>query len=139
MSESDNSENAFMRPLLVGSVAALLDHYYIDEPSLTRNAMFGASVAAGVYAAELVTPLLMPNLPSLNENLYNGKTMATRGTEVSLSAVSGYSLNKYVLNNDKFNDEFYKRLAVIAVSDVVGTYLTEYLSGQPLSFIQQSA
>ncbi len=129
------SENPYLRALFSGAAAAALERFYMGEENVTRNLMFGGAVAAGIYASDLVTPTLVPNVPSLNEALYNGKTAATRGTEIAVSAVSSYSLNKYVLMNDKYSDEFYTRLAVIAVSNVIGNYAADYYEGRPLGFL----
>jgi len=138
MSSLTDSENSYLRPLAVGSVAAFLDRFYIGEESMTRNALFGVAVAGGVYASEMVTPSIMPNVPSINETLYNGKTMATRGTEIVVASGSAFALNKYLLMNDRFSDEMLLRAGVVAVSDVVGTYVAEYFAGVPLSFLQPS-
>ena len=103
---------------------------------MQRSLIFGAITGAGSYLSEIVAPHVVPNLPSLNVELYSGKQLGERITEVSIDTASVFVFNKYVLGNDIYRDEMLQRMGVIAVADVVGTYISEYIDGQPLQYIQ---
>ena len=74
-------------------------------------------------------------IPTINKGLYDGKTLVDRIAEVGSSTGVAYALNRYVLNNDPYNNELMTRVAIIAVSDVAGTYIVEYLNGKPLQYL----
>src|SRR5271155_3497216 len=110
----------------------------MQETDMTRSTMFTGAVCVGNYASEYVGPLInIIPMPTINKNLYDGKTLTLRIAEVSSSAGVTYVLNKYVLGNDPYKGEFMKRVAIIAVSDVVETYMTDYFTNKPLDYLTQ--
>ena len=131
-----SSNNGILKPACIGATAIVLDKFYLGEQNLQRSLIFGALTASGSYLSEIVSPHVTPNLPSLNTEMYNGKQLGERITEVGIDTASVYVVNKYVLGNDIYRDEMLQRMGVIAVADVVGTYVAEYIDGQPLSYIQ---
>ena len=131
-----SSNNGFLKPICIGAVAVGLDKFYLQEQNMQRSLIFGALTASGSYLSEIVAPHVVPNLPSLNAEIYNGKQLGERITEVGIDTASVYVVNKYVLGNDIYRDEMLQRMGVIAVADVVGTYISEYIDGQPLQYIQ---
>ena len=130
------TDNSILKPLVVGGIAIALDRLYIGETDLMRNAYFGGAVAVGNYASEYIAPLIhyVP-IPTINKGLYDGKTLVDRIAEVSSSAGFAFLLNKYIMNNDRFSDEFAQRVAVIAIADVIGTYAVEYIDNKPLAYL----
>jgi hypothetical protein len=130
-----SQNQTLMKPVIVGCVAAAIDRYYLQESDTMRSVYFGAAVAAGNYGAEFVYPMIkhIP-LPTLSNDLYEGKTLAERFAEVGMSSGMIFVLNKYILRNDIYSEEALLRLGVIAASDFVGTYITEYIDGQKLEF-----
>lgn len=130
-----STNNSILRPACVAGVAVAIDKFYFGENNLQSNAIFGASVASGVYLSEIVAPMI-PNMPSPNGDLVNGKMLMDRVAEVGSSILIGYSVNRFLLRNDKYaSDEMYERLGTILVADVAGTYLAEYINGQPLGYL----
>ena len=57
-------------------------------------------------------------LPTSSSTLYNGKTLATRLIEISSSVGGAFLMNKYLLQNDLYRNEVFKKVGVIALSDV---------------------
>lgn len=127
--------NLSTRPIYVGAVASTLDRFYMGEQSINKNIMFGASVAVGTAVGEVLTNKL-PKMPTLDKNMYNGKTLTERIAEVGASAGIAYGVNKYVIGNDSTSGLTQKRIGVIVASDVIGTYAYEYMQGQPLEFLE---
>ncbi len=129
--------DTMMKPMVAGAVAVLLDRNVIGESDMTRNAYFGAAVAVGIYASQFVTPLadMLPGLPSLNDGIYEAKTLTKRIVEVSSGSASAYFLNKYVLMNDTHPNELMYRIGIVAASDFIGEYVSDYMSGNPLAYL----
>ena len=134
-------DESLMKPLAVAAVAMTLDQFFLGETNIMRTAYFGGAVVIGSYASEYVAPLIKDVagfIPSLNKGLYDSKTLAERIIEISASSGCSYVLNKNVLGNDIYRDEVLKRIAVIAVSDVIATYALDYFNGQKLQFLTDS-
>ena len=125
-----------IKPMAAGAFAVLLDRNLIGESDMTRNAYFGVAVAVGIYASQFVTPLadLLPGLPSLNNEMYEAKTLTKRIVEVSSGSASAYFLHKFILMNDTHSEEFLYRIGIVAASDFVGEYVSDYLAGEPLAY-----
>jgi hypothetical protein len=130
------SKNGFLKPVCVGGIAVALDKYVMGEQSLQRSAIFGAVVASGSYVSEMVAPSIVPNLPSLNSEMYNGKKVGERVTELTVMGSSVFVVNKYLLRNDIYRDELLMRVGVIVVSDIVGEYIADYIDGRPLQYLE---
>ena len=129
-------DNTLLKPVVVGMIAASIDKFYLGERNTMRSAYFGAAVAVGNYSAEYIAPLVnMLPIPTIGKNLYDGKTLVNRIVEVGSSTAVAYVLNKYVMNNDPYNNELLTRVAIIAVADAAGTYVVEYLNSKPLQFL----
>ena len=127
-----NQINMNLRPIMVGAVAVALDKYAIGETNLNSSLYFGV----GVYASEYIAPYIAVDLPTPSSTLYNGKTLATRLIEISSSVGGAFLMNKYLLQNDLYRNEVFKKVGVIALSDVVGTYAAEYINGSAMTFLQ---
>ena len=130
------TDQSNLKPLVVGAVAVVLDKYWLGEVDMMRSVYFGGAVAVGNYASQYIAPMInfIP-IPTISKDLYDGKTLVDRIAEVGSSAGFAYMVNKYLLENDPYTNEFMVRVGVIAISDVVGTYAVEYLNNQPLQFL----
>ena len=128
-------DSTISRPMFVGLSGAVLDKFVMGEEQMQKSLMFGGVLAVGTYASEYIGPLihLIP-IPSLARNLYEGKTLVTRIVEIGSNSGLTFIVNKYILRGE-YQGEMYKRLAVIAASDVIGTYANDYFMGQPLQFL----
>ena len=128
--------HSLIKPVVAGVTASAVDKYLLGEQNMSKSAIFGVCVAGGVLASEAVAPHIVPDLPSLNSQIYNGKQLGLRITEVTSATVSVFAVNKFLLRNDNYSGEVLKRMSIIAVSDVVGEYAADYLTNQPLSFLE---
>ena len=129
-------DSSMTKPLYVGLAGAVLDKFVMGETDMQKSAIFGGVLAVGTYASEYIAPIIhqIP-IPSLAKGLYDGKTLVTRIAEVGSNAGLTFAVNKYLLRNDNYAGEMGKRLAVIMASDVIGTYVDEYMHSQPLQFL----
>jgi hypothetical protein len=131
-----NSNNGFLKPLCVSGVAIALDQFGMKETSLQRSLIFGGLVGAGSYVSVMVAPSITPSLPSLNAEMYNGKIVGERIVELTITASGVYAVNKYLLKNDIYKDEMLIRLGLILLSDIGGTYISEYIEGKPMLYLE---
>lgn len=133
MSTSTSSMTTdFVKPLVGGAVAVLADKFILGNQNMNQSLIFGASVGAGLYGASVVTPIMPVLIPT--SVLPNGKTIEDRVLEVSAGSVGAYAINRYVLKNDFNRNDMYKKIGIIALSDFVGEYVSDYIGGRPLSY-----
>ena len=128
----------YFKPLVSSVVAVALERYVINETNYTKNAYFGGAMFIGNVLGQMVAPSvnILGDLPSINEELYDGNTLAKRIEEVGISVGSVYVINKYVLNNDIYAGEFTKRVGIIVASQVVGEYVSDYMNSRPMAYLQ---
>ena len=131
MSTSTNS--SYLKPLITGAVAMAGDKFIFNEPNIEKSFYFGVAVGAGTFAGNYIgtniTPALLPTV-----GFMDGKTLEVRLAEVAAGAVGAYYLNRLILQNDFEPSQMYPKLALIAGSDFIAEYITDYLDNRPLSF-----
>ena len=123
----------YIKPLVGGAVAAGLDNMWLMNKNTTSNMYFGASVAVGLFASQIIEPLMPQIIPV--SVLSNGKTVEDRIIEIGSGAASAYAINRYILKNDYNINDMYKKLAIIAASDIAGEYASDYMAGRALSYL----
>ena len=134
MSTSSTSTNtAYLKPLITGAVAVAGDKFLFNEQDMQKSIYFGVAVGAGSFVGNYIgtniTPALLPTV-----GFIDGKTLEVRLAEVAAGAVSAYYLNRLLLKNDYEPSQMYPKLALIAGSDFIAEYITDYLDNRPLSF-----
>ena len=69
-------------PIISGAVVVALDKYLLKEASMERSLYLGAATVAGIYAGQIVAPMVpfYSALPSTT--LYNNKTLELRLLEI---------------------------------------------------------
>ena len=122
-----------LKPLITGAVIVALDKYALNQQNLNSSIYFGLAGAVGIFAAQLVTPLI-PKQGS--GTMIDPRTLEGRILEVGLGTGATYGLNRFVLNNDLRPNELLMKVAVIAGADFISEYLDDYLAGRPLSFLK---
>lgn len=124
--------NSYLKPLITGAVAVAGDKFIFQETDLNKSLYFGGAVALGTYAGNVVGSMLPAMIPS--GGFVDGKTLEVRLAEVGVGAGGAYALNRYVLKNDYQYSQMMNKIALIAGSDFVAEYITDYLENRPLSF-----
>lgn len=126
----------FTKPIAMAACVVAADKYLLGETDMNRSLYFGASGAAGVYAAGLIAPMV-PFETFLPDGSYtDARTLELRLLEVSVATGVGFVINKFVLKNEYFMDQELKKIAVLAGADFVSEYIDDYISGRPLSFFR---
>ena len=129
------SSPLYVKPVATGAIAAALDKYVLLQPDMKKSLYFGGSVALGSVAATLTAPLV-PNVVPIEMDGIDGKTLTGRVVEVGLSTGSSWAINKYLLKNEVSREDWTKRVGVIAASSFLGEYVSDYMTGQPLSYFK---
>jgi hypothetical protein len=122
-----------IKPVVSGISAMLLDKYLLKIESTTRNAYFGASVAVGTALGDYVGTFAPAILP--DTQLFAGKTISTRLTEILVGSGTAYSVNRFILSNDFTPSQMGQKLGVVALSQLIGEYASDYFGSQPLSYL----
>ena len=130
-------DSIYLKPMVAAACSVVLDQYVIGEKNYMKNAYFGAAVLAGSVVGQMLAPSIniLGELPSINESLYDGSTLAKRIEELGVSTASVYMLNRYVLNNDVYSGEFGKRIGIIVASSVVAEYFSDYMNSRPMAYL----
>ena len=133
MSNSVYPANPMLKPALTGAIAAVCEKYLFNQQDMLKSIYFGVAVGAGSFAGNYIgtniAPALLPTV-----GFIDGKTLEVRLAEVAAGAVSAYYINRLVLKNDYEPSQMYPKLALIAGSDFIAEYITDYLDNRPLSF-----
>ena len=124
--------NTLFKPLVTGAVVVAMDKFIMKNENMNESLYFGAAAAAGIYSGTMIAKAMPLPLPS--GEYFSGKTVEIRLAEIGARAGIAYALNKFVLKNDYAQDQMLNKLAVLAASDFIAEYLTDYLQGNKLSF-----
>jgi hypothetical protein len=121
-------------PIISGAIVVALDKFLLKEPSMERSMYLGASTVAGIYAGQMVAPIIpfYSALPSTT--LYNNKTLELRLLEIGLGAGATYGVTKFTPIR-YLNSEWTQKIGLIVAGSVAGTYINDYLSSKPMSYL----
>ena len=122
-----------LKPILAGAVIVAIDNYALNQQNLNNSIYFGIAGAAGIFGAQIVTPLI-PNQGS--GTMIDPRTLEGRVLEVGLGTGATYALNKFVFLNDLNPNDLMMKVGVIVAADFVAEYIDDYLAGRPLSFLK---
>ena len=121
-----SSSDSIVKPLTAGAVATLLDIYYLKNGNMQSAMIFGATVGASTFVSDMISK----NIPSAVGSKY--ASLQERIIEVSLTTGGGYIANRYIFKNDYNPSNFMNRVAIIAVSNFAGEYVSDYFATRPL-------
>jgi hypothetical protein len=109
------------------------------QTDLTKNLTFGVQSGLGVYIGNYVGNLMGTDpFPSLDDTsntppLYTSGGLVQRATEITGSSLSTYYLSKYMNGSGSSSDSnMNQKLIVLAASDMLSEYASQYLSSNPL-------
>ena len=133
MSSNNNSpESDFVKPLAAAATAIALDKFVLNQTDMTRSLYFGIAVGAAIYAAQMITPTIPAIIPVTT--LSNGKTVQDSVIEVTGGSAAAYFINSVVLKNEFNRNDMAKKIGIVAVSDFVGEYASDYINKRALSY-----
>jgi len=133
-SSSPASMNSYIKPIVGGLTAVVLDKYVLMNPNMQSSLYFGGAVGAGLLAVSMFQadiPTFLPDIPAIGAT---GATLSKRVAEITAGAGSAYAINRFVLKNDNSPQMMAKKIGVIIASDLAGEYMSDYLASRPLSY-----
>jgi len=121
-------------PLFSGIAVFGLYQFVLGEGSIRRSAYLAGATIGGIYAGQVLAPMVpfYSSLPSTT--LYNNKTLELRLLELGLGAGGAYALTKFTPIRYTSN-EFASKVGIIVAGSVAGSYLNEYMCSKPLSYL----
>ena len=128
-----------VKPIAVGFSALIADNMItyegkMDAYPLASSIMFGLSSGVAVIGGTYIAPYLTGVLPIADTSLYSGKTLEARIIEITVGGTGAFMVNSLLGSN--MSVTYAKRIAIFGVADVFGEYLSDYICGEPLSFLQ---
>ena len=121
-------------PILSGAIVVALDKYLLGEDNMTRSVYLGAAAIGGLYAGQMIAPVIpfYSSLPS--STLYNNKTLELRLLELGLGAGATYGITKFTTVRYT-TTELQQKFGILVVGSIAGTYISEYLNTKPMSYL----
>ena len=130
------SSTNLIKPMAMAGCVIAGDKYLLGETDMNRSLYFGASAAAGIYAAELVSPMIPIEQYLPSGSFTDSKTLEIRLLEAGCAVGVGYVVNKYVLNNDPYINLQTNKLYLLAGASFVAEYIDDYMAGRTLSYFK---
>ena len=130
------SSDYMIKPLASAGFTVAIDQLVLGETDINKSVLFGVSSAVGVYAGMMVGSYLPDLSAELPTFLGNGKGLMQRAAEVGFGGGASYAINKYVMKNMSYRENMTNKLMVLVAADIGGEYVSDFMAGRPLSFLQ---
>ena len=131
-----SSSDYIVKPGATFAVAVAIDQFFFNESDLTKSLTFGASAGAGAYLGMMIGSSLPDLSSTLPTFLGNGKGLMQRAAEIATGTGASYVINKYVMKNSSYKENIMNKIGAIVVADLAGEYISDYIAGRPLSFLE---
>ena len=121
-------------PIISGAVVVALDKFVLGEQNMTRSAYLGAAAVGGIYAGQVIAPMVpfYSSLPS--STLYSNKTLELRLLEIGIGSGAAYGLTKFT--EIRFTSyELQQKIGIIVAGSIAGTYIADYLNSKPMTYL----
>jgi len=121
-------------PIISGAIVVALDKFALGEQNMTRSAYLGAAAVGGIYAGQMIAPMVpfYSSLPS--STLYNNKTLELRLLEIGLGAGAAYGLTKFT--DIRYTpSEIQQKVGILVAGSIAGTYIADYLNSKPMTYL----
>ena len=120
--------NSFYKPVVGAALVVAGDNLILQNRNMNSSLALGAAAGTAFYLSKNIVKLL-PNQSGGNNAMYDVKTLETRLGEVGVASIGGYTLNKFVLNNDMQTNDMLQKVGLIVAADFVSEYVDDYMSG----------
>lgn len=112
-----------LRPVVAGSIAAVIDRLVLKRGDIKSNVAFGATVGLAVAGTEYLAGYVP----------IKGSQIGQRLVEITSAVGATYVVNRYVM---KSGTGLMRLGAAVVVSDVLAEFICDYAAGRPISFMQ---
>ena len=136
MSSNTSSTSAIdtIKIISTAGAAYVIDSMLMGESDSQKSLYLGVAAGFGAGVGSTVSAFL-PDM-STGGMLGNGKALMSRVAEIGVSVGSSYAINKFVLRNNSYGENFMNKLLTLAAADVIGEYISDYTNSRPLSFLE---
>ena len=135
MSSSTPMNIDTVKIISTGAAAYAINTFLMNDTNTQRSMYLGLAAGIGAGVGSSVSSLL-PDL-STGTFLGNGKALMSRIAEIGVGVGASYAINNYILKNTSgYNENFTNKIIVLSAADVVGEYVSDYVNGRPLSFLE---
>ena len=128
------SDPKIMKTLIATGVAFSIDKFVFMQPDSKKSLVMAVSTSSGILAAAMLSPYL-PDLSSMSSSLYNGNTIENRVLSIALGTGIGYGVHTFIIKNEGGQVNVLNKIMLIAATDFISEYATDYLTTQPLSYL----
>lgn len=118
----DDVKLLLAKPFACGAVAAIVDRVWAGQPYAQQNLSFGASVFAGVLAADIAAK----HLPQ-NQNVIE-KSLEARALEIGLTSAVAFSVDRFYYRAYP-SAYMSSRIGQVIVSEIVGSWVADSFVG----------
>lgn len=117
----------------VSAVTSAVLCKYIAGDELMPAVYFGAATGAGSLVGGMISSYIPEFFPD-SPGMWQGGAVQDRVLEVGGAVAAGALLNRYTQNNS--NATFSTKLMIVFASNFVGEYVSDYITTQPLAYLQ---
>ena len=69
--------------------------------------------------------------------LGNGKWLTQRVAKIGLGTGASFVVNQYILKKCSYREKIYNKIGAIAVADIAGDYICDFITGRQLSILAE--
>lgn len=117
------TKETVLRPVVAGSIAAVLHRVVLKNGDIKSNVAFGATVGVAVAGTEMLAGYVP----------IKGSQIGQRLVEITSAVGATYVVNRYVM---KSGTGLMRLGAAVVVSDVLAEFICDYAAGRPLAFMR---
>ena len=129
------SESTILKPLITGATVVAIDTIFMKNENMKESLYFGVAAMAGIYVGSMIAKAMPLPLPS--GEYFSGKTVELRVAEITVGVGAAYVINKVALKNDYSQDQMLNKLGLLALSDFIAEYATDYIQGRTPSYFTE--
>ena len=134
-SKTVSTSDSFVKPLATAACTFAIDQFIFNESNFNTSAIFAASSGIGAYLGMMVGSSIPDLSNTLPVFLGNGKGLIERVAEIGFGVGTSYSVNRFILKNHTYRENFTNKLITLTAADIVGEYILDFVAGRPLSIL----
>jgi hypothetical protein len=126
---------SFVKPLMAAVVSGFLDRAVLKNDDFNSNAIFAVSVGVSTFIGDYIGEAVSTAVPDSTVYVFSGKTILQRAIEIGTGSAGAYAINRFGFSNDFDPSQMTRKLGVIVISQIIGEYGADYISGKPLGYL----
>jgi hypothetical protein len=124
-----------VKPLVAGVVSGFLDRAVLKNDDFNSNLIFSVSVGVSTFIGDYIGETVSTVVPDSTVYVFSGKTILQRAVEISVGSGRAYAINRFGFSNDFDPSQMMRKVGVIAISQIIGEYSSDFISSKPLGYL----